>query len=63
MPAYNVLFRAVNAADYGVPQIRHRVLIVGFRSDVDVRFSFPEPTHGRDALIRAQAGQMSALRP
>jgi DNA (cytosine-5)-methyltransferase 1 len=31
---YQVVFRRVNAADYGVPQRRERVLIVGFREDV-----------------------------
>lgn len=44
---YNVVFRLMNAADYGVPQIRHRVVIVGFRNDLNVSWSFPEPTHSR----------------
>ena len=38
---YNVVFRLLNAADYGVPQLRHRVVIVGFRKDVDAHWSFP----------------------
>lgn len=63
VPEYNVLFRMVNAADYGVPQVRCRVFIVGIRSDVDARFSFPEPTHSREALLHAQAGQVSLLKP
>ena len=29
---YRVCYRLVNAADYGVPQVRERVIIVGFRS-------------------------------
>ncbi len=48
---YNVVFRLLNAADYGVPQIRHRVIIVGFRSDIDANWSFPAPTHSKDALL------------
>jgi DNA (cytosine-5)-methyltransferase 1 len=48
---YNVVSTVVNAADYGVPQKRERVFIVGFRDDVDVRWSFPKPTHSRDALV------------
>ena len=48
---YNVVFRLLNAADYGVPQLRHRVVIVGFRSDIDANWSFPAPTHSKDALI------------
>ncbi|NCD19680.1 MAG: DNA (cytosine-5-)-methyltransferase [Actinobacteria bacterium] len=48
---YRVVPTVVNAADYGVPQHRHRVFIVGFRSDVDAEWSFPEPTHNQDALL------------
>jgi DNA (cytosine-5)-methyltransferase 1 len=51
---YNVIFRLLNAADYGVPQTRERVFIVGFRSDVEHRWHFPEPTHSYDALMREQ---------
>jgi DNA (cytosine-5)-methyltransferase 1 len=51
---YNVVFRLVNAADYGVPQKRERVFIVGFRSDLDAKWSFPEPTHSEDSLLHAQ---------
>jgi DNA (cytosine-5)-methyltransferase 1 len=48
---YRILFNLVNAADYGVPQRRERVIIVGFRSDVRRRWNFPAPTHTRDALL------------
>lgn len=51
---YDVVFRVVNAADYGVPQRRDRVFIVGFRHDQGVRWSFPETTHSMDALLHAQ---------
>ena len=48
---YNVVFRALNAADYGVPQKRERVIIVGFRADLGVEWSFPDATHSQDALL------------
>lgn len=51
---YNVVFQLLNAADYGVPQRRERVFIVGFRCDLGVRWSFPEPTHSRESLLRQQ---------
>ena len=51
---YNVLPTLVNAADYGVPQKRERVFIVGFRSDLGVEWSFPQPTHSFDALLYSQ---------
>ena len=47
---YRVLFQKVNAADYGVPQTRERVVIVGFRWDIKEPWSFPKPTHSQDAL-------------
>jgi len=51
---YNVLFDVLNAADYGVPQKRERVFIVGFRSDLGARWSFPDPTHSEDALLASK---------
>ncbi len=48
---YQAVFRALNAADYGVPQRRERVLIVAFRSDLGIQWSFPNPTHSLDALL------------
>lgn len=48
--SYNVVFRLVNAADYGIPQQRERVIIVGFRNDVPANWSFPEPTHSEQIL-------------
>lgn len=51
---YNVVPTLVNAADYGVPQRRERVFIVGFRADLGVEWSFPRPSHGLDALLWEQ---------
>lgn len=51
---YKVVFQLLNAADYGVPQKRERVLIVAFRSDLGVEWSFPAPTHSQDALLADQ---------
>ena len=51
---YSVVWRLLNAADYGVPQRRERVFIVGFRSDIRVPWSFPSATHSRDALLKEQ---------
>ena len=48
---YRVVYRLLNAADYGVPQQRHRVFLVGFRSDIGREWSFPEATHSQDRLL------------
>ena len=42
---YNVSYRLLNAADYGVPQKRQRVIIIGVRSDIKKTIEFPKPTH------------------
>lgn len=51
---YKVCIHLANAADYGVPQHRHRVFFVGFREDVDCEWFFPAPTHSGESLRRAQ---------
>lgn len=48
---YNVVYQLVNAVDYGIPQHRWRVFIVGVRADLGGEFSFPQPTHEEDALL------------
>jgi DNA (cytosine-5)-methyltransferase 1 len=54
---YVVIPTPVNAADYGIPQVRHRVIIVGFRADLGIdedlwRTKFAPPkTHSERALF------------
>jgi DNA (cytosine-5)-methyltransferase 1 len=49
---YKLVWQLVNAADYGVPQKRERVIIVGFRSDIHLEWSFPRATHCENELWR-----------
>lgn len=51
---YDVNFKLLNAANYGVPQTRERVFIVGVRSDLNVTWRFPEKTHSKQALMYEQ---------
>lgn len=51
---YEVEYRVLNAADYGVPQIRHRVFIIGYRRDLRLWPTFPGGEHGEDALLWSQ---------
>ena len=51
---YHVVFRSLNAADYGVPQKRERVILVGLRRDLGLDWAFPLPTHALDALLWSQ---------
>lgn len=48
---YKVVHRVLNAADYGVPQRRERVVFVGFRRDLGIEWSFPKETHSLEALL------------
>jgi len=51
---YNVHFQLLDAADYGVPQRRERVFIIGIREDLNLDWTFPQGTHSLDALLWSQ---------
>ncbi len=53
-PTYDVMVVQVNAADYGAPQKRHRVIIAGVRTDLGVEMRPLEPTHSRERLLWEQ---------
>lgn len=50
---YRVLHRLENMADFGVPQKRRRVVMLGTRSDLPLEMSLfhPEPTHSRESTL------------
>ncbi|MEU3705862.1 DNA cytosine methyltransferase [Streptomyces anulatus] len=52
---YEVKATRVNAADFGVPQIRQRVIIVAFRADLDVNWDEfePQPAFSDESLIHS----------
>lgn len=54
-PSYDVSTHLLNATDYGVPQTRKRLFIVGVRGDQGVTFSPPEPTHASNPLTAKEA--------
>jgi DNA (cytosine-5)-methyltransferase 1 len=54
---YKVSWRILNAASFGVPQNRERVVIVGNR--VGIEFDWPRPTHHTD--YRSMAGRRAEL--
>jgi DNA (cytosine-5)-methyltransferase 1 len=50
---YNVTYKLLNAKDYGVPQDRKRVIIVGYHNKLGKRFQFPEATNSNVFLKEA----------
>jgi len=48
---YHVVFLKVNAADYGAPQRRHRVVFLGVRKDLVDALETPRPTHSHERLL------------
>lgn len=40
---YKVRFKVLNAANYGVPQARERVIFIGVRNDIDKIITYPKP--------------------
>ena len=43
---YNVKYQVLCASDYGVPQMRERVIIIGIRNDLEIEPTFPVPIEG-----------------
>lgn len=48
---YNLSYSVVDARDYGVPQERRRVIIVGYKKALSLRFTFPPPTHTKTGIF------------
>ncbi len=61
---YDLVYRVLDAADYGVPQHRERVILVGFQGTNP--FVYPIPTHGRGRLpyltLRDAIGDLPVLK-
>jgi DNA (cytosine-5)-methyltransferase 1 len=51
---YEVKYKLLNAANFGVPQVRERVFIVGTRSDLGIDWEFPRSTHDAETLYLDQ---------
>ncbi len=47
---YKLFYQLVNASDYGVPQNRHRVIMIGVRKDLKREFLFPKPIKDKSSL-------------
>lgn len=48
---YRVKYKVLNAANYGVPQKRERVIILGVRDDIDFDLDHPDPSHSENSTL------------
>lgn len=48
---YRIYVNLFNFAQYGTPQLRERVLIIGVRNDLDYEFKKPSPTHDESNYV------------
>lgn len=51
---YTVQYKLFNTADYEVPEIRKRVIIVGVRKDINIRYEYPKPLLGKENWFTAK---------
>ena len=52
---YNITVHLYKSEQYGVPQTRHRYIIVGFRRDTGLFFKAPAPTHKKKYVTAKEA--------
>lgn len=45
---YTVKWKILNSADFGVPQTRQRVIIIGVKEGIDFEYEYPKPTYDKD---------------
>jgi DNA (cytosine-5)-methyltransferase 1 len=51
---YNVNFQLMNSADYGIPQVRHRVFIVGIKKELSKNYVFPKKEFNKENYISCE---------
>jgi DNA (cytosine-5)-methyltransferase 1 len=59
---YNVSYKLLNAKDYGVPQDRKRVIIVGYHNKLGRKFKFPDSTNS-NVFLKEAIGDLPKPKP
>jgi DNA (cytosine-5)-methyltransferase 1 len=58
---YRVTYYIYDARNFGVPQERKRVIIVGYREDLGISFASPPPTHSRSISTSVDGHRLKRL--
>ena len=53
--------KVLNGKEYGLPQERKRLFIVGIKSGIATRYNFPKPTHGNAAQLEPLVTQRDRI--
>lgn len=56
---YSINYTLLNAADFHVPQDRHRVFVIGFRKELNLIFNFPKPTGDLHISLKEAIGDIT----
>jgi DNA (cytosine-5)-methyltransferase 1 len=59
---YVARYTLLNAAFYGVPQMRERMFLIGYRRELDSEVTFPQPTHWVDLPPGYEGSRSVALK-
>lgn len=59
---YVTRYTLLNASYYGVPQMRERMFLIGYRRELDQDVRFPEPTHWVDLPSGYESSRSVALK-
>jgi DNA (cytosine-5)-methyltransferase 1 len=62
-PGYDLSYQILTASDYGVPQIRKRLFIVGRRKNTNLTFEFPDANTGSPVSVGEAIGDLPELEP
>jgi DNA (cytosine-5)-methyltransferase 1 len=62
-PGYRIRHQILTASDYGVPQVRKRLFVVGIRQDLDLQFEFPKPLTEKPVSVMEAIGDLISLTP
>jgi DNA (cytosine-5)-methyltransferase 1 len=62
-PGYRIQHSILNASNYGVPQVRQRLFIVGIRQDLDLKFEFPKAFRRKKVSVGEAISDLIPLTP